>query len=41
VKAVCAKYSLGRRRDALLTRQVDEGVSRLAWDKGEELPLLS
>jgi hypothetical protein len=25
VKAVCAKYSLGRRRDALLTRQVDEG----------------
>jgi DNA repair photolyase len=41
VRAVCAKYGLGRRRDALLTRQVDEGVSRLAWDKSEELPLLS
>ena len=41
VKAVCAKYSLGRRTDALLTREVDEGASRLAWDKGEELPLLS
>jgi hypothetical protein len=25
VKTVCAKYSLGRRKDALLTREVGEG----------------
>jgi DNA repair photolyase len=41
VKAVCGKYSLGRRRDALLTPQVEEGGSGLAWDKSEGLPLLS
>ena len=41
VKAVCAKYSLGLRKDALLTPHVEEAASMLAWDKGEKLPLLS
>jgi DNA repair photolyase len=31
VKTVCAKYDLGRRRDALLTREMGEGEQPLDW----------
>jgi DNA repair photolyase len=31
VKAVCAKYGLGRRKDALLTRREGEGGQELGW----------
>jgi DNA repair photolyase len=32
VKTVCAKYSLGRRKDALLTRQAEDTEQRAGWD---------
>ena len=41
VKAVCAKYGLGRRKDALLTRREGEFGERAGWDGTDTLPLLN